>query len=80
MPRLAGLKVLIRRPSGRPFYSNFDWLRRIDRQTDRQTAVKSSSLRPHPVHTGTGTLLLLLGPNKKMTHAGPRPAGHFDNI
>jgi hypothetical protein len=52
MPRLAGLKVLIRRPPAavRPFYSNFDWLRRIDRQTDRQTdRLQSSPLPSVPV-------------------------------
>jgi hypothetical protein len=65
--------------AGRPFYSNFDWLRRIDRQTDcSQVPSSPPPERSTSAPTGTGTLLLLLGPNKKITHAGPRTAGHFD--
>jgi hypothetical protein len=53
--------------------------------TDR---LQSSTVVPAPgtVHVRTyryryRTLLLLLGPNKKkITHAGPRPAGHFDYL
>jgi hypothetical protein len=86
MPRLAGLKVLIRRPpaAGRPavhfililigrppFHSNFDWLRRID----RQTAVKyrrprpRNGPRPHlPVPV---RCLYFLGQTKKLRMLGP---------